>query len=201
MVYRLVMRRSIEEKILVLHDHKRDLADALLEDAASSAALTVDELLLLAREAGEEAAVLGARKRSDVRKRGARFRLRRVLLAAKAGRFECAEQEPGVAVSRELPGLLVAIAILAEGEGRAFELATEGPDASGERQHVRACVAKVVKDVGEVRRLIGLEAEQGDALMHARSEAMIPAPSDEEVARKPDVLLRARDLSASAAHG
>jgi SNF2-related domain/Helicase conserved C-terminal domain len=66
MVYRLVMQGSIEEKILALHDHKRDLADALLEGTASSAALTVDELLLLVREAGEEAAAIGARKRSDV---------------------------------------------------------------------------------------------------------------------------------------
>jgi SNF2 family DNA or RNA helicase len=65
MVYRLVMQGSIEEKILALHDHKRDLADALLEGTASSAALTVDELLLLVREAGEEAAAIGSRKRSD----------------------------------------------------------------------------------------------------------------------------------------
>jgi SNF2 family DNA or RNA helicase len=53
-VYRLVMQGSIEEKILALHAAKRDLADALLEGNTNAAALSVDDLLALVREASVE---------------------------------------------------------------------------------------------------------------------------------------------------
>jgi superfamily II DNA or RNA helicase len=64
-VYRLVMQGSIEEKILALHDHKRDLADALLEGSGSSAALSVDELVALVREAADEGPRAGTRSASE----------------------------------------------------------------------------------------------------------------------------------------
>jgi SNF2 family DNA or RNA helicase len=65
-VYRLVMEGSIEEKILALHDQKRDLADALLEGSGSSAALSVDDLLKLVSEAADEGpATEGRRKRGE----------------------------------------------------------------------------------------------------------------------------------------
>lgn len=46
-VYRLVAEQTIEEKILQLHAHKRDLADSLLAGADVSAKLTADELMAL----------------------------------------------------------------------------------------------------------------------------------------------------------
>jgi len=49
-VYRLVMRDSIEEKIVDLHATKRDLADSLLEGADMSGKLSADELLGLIRK-------------------------------------------------------------------------------------------------------------------------------------------------------
>jgi SNF2 family DNA or RNA helicase len=49
-VYRLVAENTIEEKILKLHEQKRDLADSLLSGADMSAKLTADELLALIAE-------------------------------------------------------------------------------------------------------------------------------------------------------
>lgn len=46
-VYRLVTEGTIEEKILKLHEQKRDLADSLLTGADVSARLTADDLLSL----------------------------------------------------------------------------------------------------------------------------------------------------------
>jgi len=49
-VYRLVAEDTIEEKILKLHEQKRDLADSLLAGADMSAKLNADELLRLIAE-------------------------------------------------------------------------------------------------------------------------------------------------------
>ena len=46
-VYRLVTTHTIEEKIVDLHAHKRDLADSLLEGAEVSARMSVDDMLAL----------------------------------------------------------------------------------------------------------------------------------------------------------
>ncbi|MCH2046923.1 MAG: DEAD/DEAH box helicase, partial [Saprospiraceae bacterium] len=46
-VYRLVAHNTIEEKIIKLHEHKRDLADSLLEGTSASAKLSTKELLAL----------------------------------------------------------------------------------------------------------------------------------------------------------
>jgi SNF2 family DNA or RNA helicase len=46
-IYRLVARHTIEEKIVDLHKHKRDLADSLLEGADVSAKVSTTELLRL----------------------------------------------------------------------------------------------------------------------------------------------------------
>ena len=46
-VYRLVTENTVEEKILKLHDTKRDLADSLLDGADSSGKLSADDLLAL----------------------------------------------------------------------------------------------------------------------------------------------------------
>ena len=48
-IYRLVAEGTIEEQIVDLHHHKRDLANRLLEDADSAAKLSADELLELIR--------------------------------------------------------------------------------------------------------------------------------------------------------
>jgi len=48
-VYRLIVRDTIEEQILSLHRHKRDLASDLLDGAEMSARLSDDELLELIR--------------------------------------------------------------------------------------------------------------------------------------------------------
>ncbi len=48
-IYRLIVKDSIEEGIVALHRHKRDLADALLEGADSSARLSEEDLLGLIR--------------------------------------------------------------------------------------------------------------------------------------------------------
>lgn len=53
-VYRLVMRGTIEEKILDLHRQKRDLADSLLEGTDAGVRLSVDEMLELIRDEGPE---------------------------------------------------------------------------------------------------------------------------------------------------
>lgn len=49
-VYRLVAEGTIEEKILRLHEQKRDLADSLLAGTGASAKLSADELMQLLRE-------------------------------------------------------------------------------------------------------------------------------------------------------
>jgi SNF2 family DNA or RNA helicase len=46
-VYRLVMKGSIEEKILALHGNKRALSDSLLDGTSSAEAMSVDELRAL----------------------------------------------------------------------------------------------------------------------------------------------------------
>ena len=46
-IYRLVSKNTIEEKIVNLHQHKRDLADSLLEGAEMSGKLSTEELLQL----------------------------------------------------------------------------------------------------------------------------------------------------------
>ena len=48
-VYRLVAAETIEEKIVQLHHHKRDLADSLLEGTDAAHTLTADELIGLLR--------------------------------------------------------------------------------------------------------------------------------------------------------
>lgn len=60
-VYRLVMQGSIEERILALHEHKRDLADALLHGTGSATSLTVDELVALVHDAAGEPALKSTR--------------------------------------------------------------------------------------------------------------------------------------------
>jgi SNF2 family DNA or RNA helicase len=50
-VYRLVMKHSIEEKILKMHRDKRDLAIGLLDDSEKSASLTEVDLLELISQA------------------------------------------------------------------------------------------------------------------------------------------------------
>ncbi|MEC4853466.1 MAG: DEAD/DEAH box helicase, partial [Jaaginema sp. PMC 1079.18] len=49
-IYRLVTKGTIEEKIVQLHHHKRDLADSLLEGTEMSGKLSTDELLRLMME-------------------------------------------------------------------------------------------------------------------------------------------------------
>jgi SNF2 family DNA or RNA helicase len=46
-IYRLVAKGTIEEKILELHNHKRDLADSLLDGSDVSGKLSAEELLKL----------------------------------------------------------------------------------------------------------------------------------------------------------
>ncbi|MGV0023893.1 DEAD/DEAH box helicase [Phormidesmis priestleyi] len=49
-IYRLVAKNTIEEKIVNLHQHKRDLADSLLEGTEMSGKVSTDELLRLISE-------------------------------------------------------------------------------------------------------------------------------------------------------
>ena len=49
-IYRLVMKDTIEEKIVDLHSSKRDLADSLLEGTDMSGKISAEELLALVRE-------------------------------------------------------------------------------------------------------------------------------------------------------
>ncbi len=49
-IYRLVAENTIEEKIIQLHNTKRDLADSLLEGSDQSAKLSVTELMSLIKE-------------------------------------------------------------------------------------------------------------------------------------------------------
>nr|VFJ61213.1 MAG: Superfamily II DNA or RNA helicase, SNF2 family [Candidatus Kentron sp. DK] len=51
-IYRLVTKDTIEEKIVELHRHKRDLADDLLEGGEMSGKMSARELLKLIREEG-----------------------------------------------------------------------------------------------------------------------------------------------------
>lgn len=48
-IYRMIAKNTIEEKIVALHSHKRDLADSLLEGADISGKMSVDALLDLMR--------------------------------------------------------------------------------------------------------------------------------------------------------
>ncbi len=50
-IYRLIAKNTIEEKIVDLHQHKRDLADSLLEGADVSGKMSADELLKLMADA------------------------------------------------------------------------------------------------------------------------------------------------------
>ncbi len=49
-IYRLVTENTIEEKIVALHHHKRDLADSLLQGTERSGRLSSEELLALIKE-------------------------------------------------------------------------------------------------------------------------------------------------------
>ncbi len=49
-IYRLVTKNTIEEKIVALHNEKRELADSLLQGSDVSARISVEELLNLIRE-------------------------------------------------------------------------------------------------------------------------------------------------------
>jgi len=49
-IYRLVARNTIEDKIVQLHDHKRGLADDLLEGSDVSGKMSLDEMMSLIRE-------------------------------------------------------------------------------------------------------------------------------------------------------
>jgi superfamily II DNA or RNA helicase len=49
-IYRLVAKNTIEEKIVDLHRHKRDLADSLLEGAEMSGKISTDDLLRLIQD-------------------------------------------------------------------------------------------------------------------------------------------------------
>lgn len=51
-IYRLVARNTIEDMILDLHRHKRDLADSLLEGAEMAARMGVEEMMALLKDAG-----------------------------------------------------------------------------------------------------------------------------------------------------
>lgn len=46
-IYRMIAKNTIEEKIVALHGHKRDLADSLLDGADMSGKVSADELLNL----------------------------------------------------------------------------------------------------------------------------------------------------------
>ncbi len=49
-IYRLITKNNIEEKIVRLHQVKRDLANSLLAETAISSRISVEELLNLIRE-------------------------------------------------------------------------------------------------------------------------------------------------------
>lgn len=49
-VYRLILRHTIEEKIIALHREKRDLADSLLEGTDTGTSISPEELLALIRD-------------------------------------------------------------------------------------------------------------------------------------------------------
>ena len=49
-IYRLIAQNTIEEKIVALHQHKRDLADKLLSGNEAVTKLSVDDMLSLLKE-------------------------------------------------------------------------------------------------------------------------------------------------------
>ncbi|WP_340679619.1 DEAD/DEAH box helicase [Paraglaciecola sp.] len=49
-IYRLITQNTIEEKIVALHQHKRDLADTLLEGNEAATKLSVNDMLNLLKE-------------------------------------------------------------------------------------------------------------------------------------------------------
>lgn len=49
-IYRLIAQNTIEEKIVALHKHKRDLADTLLEGNETATKLSVEDMLNLLKE-------------------------------------------------------------------------------------------------------------------------------------------------------
>jgi SNF2 family DNA or RNA helicase len=49
-IYRLVARNTIEDKIVRLHEHKRGLADDLLEGSDLSGKMSLEEMMSLIRE-------------------------------------------------------------------------------------------------------------------------------------------------------
>jgi SNF2 family DNA or RNA helicase len=49
-IYRLVAENTIEEKIVKLHQHKRDLADTLLEGSDMSGKMNTVQMLALIQE-------------------------------------------------------------------------------------------------------------------------------------------------------
>ncbi|MFT5544187.1 MAG: SNF2 family DNA or RNA helicase [Arenicella sp.] len=49
-IYSLITENIIEEKIVALHQHKRDLADKLLEGNEAVTKLSVDDMLNLLKE-------------------------------------------------------------------------------------------------------------------------------------------------------
>ena len=49
-VYRLVAKDTIEDKIVELHKHKRDLASSLLEGGEVSGKMSVEEMLELIKD-------------------------------------------------------------------------------------------------------------------------------------------------------
>ncbi|MDZ7925411.1 MAG: DEAD/DEAH box helicase [Marinagarivorans sp.] len=49
-IYRLIAKNTIEEKIVALHQHKRDLADKLLEGNEQATQLSVDDMLSMLKE-------------------------------------------------------------------------------------------------------------------------------------------------------
>jgi SNF2 family DNA or RNA helicase len=49
-IYRLITKHTIEEKIVKLHQEKRDLANSLLAESEISSRISVEELLNLIRE-------------------------------------------------------------------------------------------------------------------------------------------------------
>jgi len=49
-IYRMIVKGTIEEKIVELHQHKRDLADQLLEGSDQGGRLSVDEMVALIQQ-------------------------------------------------------------------------------------------------------------------------------------------------------
>ena len=49
-IYRLVAENTIEQKIVKLHQHKRELADSLLEGSDMSGSMSANQMLEMMRE-------------------------------------------------------------------------------------------------------------------------------------------------------